>query len=95
MKRKTKDQAVLVGFDSSGALVIEQTLDLSEYWDESHPAIDEEKFRRDKKIRKLVGTLYGSKGQLLQEFESIYDQAGKLQTSRARHEDGTETNFPP
>jgi hypothetical protein len=95
MKPKTKDKAVLTGFNAGGTLIFEQTLDLSDYWDESHPAVDEERFRRDKSIRKLVGALYGSKGQLLQEFENTYDETGKLETSLARHEDGSETKFPP
>jgi hypothetical protein len=92
--KKTKSKALLAAFNSGGALVFAETLDLSDYWDESHPVIDEDRFRRDRKIRKLVGTLYGSKGQVLQEFENTYRETGALKSSYARHEDGTETKFP-
>jgi hypothetical protein len=95
MKSKVTSQAILAGFNSSGAIVFEQDLDLSHYWDESHPVIDESQFRQEKGIRRLVGKLYGSEGQLLQEFESTYDEAGTLESSHARHQDGTETRFPP
>jgi hypothetical protein len=56
--------------------------------------IDNDHFRKDHGIRKLLGTLYSSGGRVIQEFESSCDETGKLQTSCARHEDGTETRFP-
>jgi len=86
-----RDIALLRGFDAKNGVVFETQLDLHEYWDELHPAIDEALFRSQRGIRKLSGTLYGSKGNLLQEFENAYDSSGELIGSYARHEDGTET----
>ena len=86
---------MLVGFDSDEKVVFEESLDLHEYWDEEHPVIDEAAFRAKRGIRRLVGKLYGGAGNLLQQFESRYDASGSLQSSVAKHEDGTETRFPP
>lgn len=94
MHGSRKSQVVLAGFDSGGARVLDEVLDLDDYWDQSHPVIDDGKFRKRHKIRKLVGELYGSEGQLLQKFDNTYDETGALQSSHARHEDGTETRFP-
>ena len=45
MEKILREVAVLTGFDAGGAAVFEQLVDLHDYWDESHPAIDEDEFR--------------------------------------------------
>jgi hypothetical protein len=94
MRRKTRNKAVLTGYNSGGALVFEQVLALADYWEELRPLIDEDRFGKEKSIRKLVGTLYGERGQVLQEFENTYDETGRYQAGQARHEDGTGTKLP-
>ena len=91
---KTKDKAILKGFDADGHPVFEHIVDLDEYWDESHQVIDDDAFRERAGIRTLKGTLLGNKGQVLQRFENTYDAAGRLVESVARHEDGTVVRFP-
>jgi hypothetical protein len=85
-----KDKAVLSGFDVGDNRVFMRALDLSEYWDESHPVIDEPKFRRDKCIRKLYGTLYDSDGEEIEHFCNDYDEHGALRHSGTQPKDGTE-----
>jgi hypothetical protein len=86
-----REIAVLTGFDANGAVVFEAKLDLHEYWDEPHPVIDEDGFRLRHGIRRLTGELYGSSGNLIQEFENLYGPRGEYVSGRARHEDGTVT----
>jgi len=95
MNQMHRDRAILTGYNSGDTPVFEQVLDLHDYWDDLHPVIDQAEFRQGRNIRRLTGRLYGSEGQLIQEFENTFDEAGQLMTSHARHEDGTETKFPP
>jgi hypothetical protein len=91
---RIQDRAILSGFDDHGDQVFELQLALDSYWDNLHPVIDDSSFRRARCIRRLVGKLYGSAGELLQEFKNTYDPSGVLVSSYVRHDDGTETRFP-
>src|SRR5262245_14854770 len=72
MGKRIKDRAVLQGFDSAGTLVFEESIELRDYWDETHAVIDKASFRAKRSIRRLVGRLYGAAGNQLQTFESRY-----------------------
>lgn len=90
-----RNEAVLTAFNDRGDLVFEKTFNIRDYWDGSHPVIDEDGFRQVWRIRKLVGVLVGPEGAVIQEFENRYDASGAIVSGWARLEDGTETRFPP
>ena len=90
-----RDEAVITGFNDRGDQVFEKSISLHDYWDASHPVIDEDGFRQAWRIRKLVGVLVGPEGNVLQEFENRYNASGTIVSGWARQADGTETRFPP
>ena len=81
--------AVLRAFDESGRLVVQQELDLHDYWDGDHPLIDSDVFRAERAIVRVVGNLYDDDGALSQRFENRYGPAGEYLGGRAEHADGT------
>jgi hypothetical protein len=84
-----KDCAVLIGLNSSGDCVYSQAISLHEYWDGSH-VWDSGKQVKRLKLQKLFGFLFGSKGNLVQQFESTFDlNTGVYSGGWTRHEDGT------
>jgi hypothetical protein len=93
MTEATRDVAILLAYDANGVEVFRDRIGLFEYWDALHPVIDDQEFRSSRGITRLVGKLYESDGSITQEFENTYDLSGKLETSHARHQDGTETNI--
>ena len=86
--------AHLIGYDSRGEVVIEVRLDLSDYYEELHPLIDEETFRESRGIIRVTGTLYDSSGAKTQDFENRYDKNGKIVSGIAHHSDGTVIKMP-
>jgi hypothetical protein len=91
--RQIKDCAVLIGLNSAGDCVYSATITLHEYWDGEH-VWDSGKQIKKLKLHKMLGLLFGSKGNLLQQFESVFDlKTGIFAGGWARHEDGTLQKF--
>ena len=91
--RQIRDCAVLVGLNPDGDCVYSATISLHEYWDGEH-AWDSGKQVRRLKLRKMFGFLFGSKGELLQQFESVFDlNTGVFANGWTRHGDGTLQKF--
>jgi hypothetical protein len=67
----------LTGYDAAGNVVFEQTTALDRYWDGETPVIDENSFRSARGIVRLQGKLYGSRSELIQEFENTYGLGGE------------------
>src|SRR5687768_1357656 len=84
-----KNCAVLIGLNPDGDCVYSAAIPLDEYWDGEH-IWDSAKQIKKLKLQKLLGFLFGSKGNLLQQFESTFDlNSGVFSGGWARHEDGT------
>jgi hypothetical protein len=87
--RKLKDVAVLVGYNPEGACVYSTALPLSDYWDGEHPWDSDTKIKK-LRLEKVRGYLFGSDGELEQEFETVFDpKTGNFKSSWAKHADGT------
>ncbi len=81
MSRSITDTAILIGFSPEGTCVYSEVIPLHEYWDGEHVWDSGEKII-ELRLRKLKGFLFGPEGELLEEFESVFDIA------RGRYEQG-------
>jgi hypothetical protein len=91
---KIKSKAVLIGYDSRGACVYSQILNLSDYYDRQH-VWDTENGVKGIKLKRMKGYLFDAEGAIDQEFESIFDlRTGIYKTGTVRYADGTSKTFP-
>jgi len=86
---RVRSLAIIQGFDESGKPVDTIEIPLDEYYDESHDLIDSKASRESKRIRRVMGSLFDSRGIEVQKFENLYDSSGEITSSQAVHEDGT------
>jgi hypothetical protein len=91
MDTSLKSVAILRAFNANGTLVCEERLILDDYYDESHPLIDKNAYRKKLGVRKIRGILYGEDGRAIQDFENIYSENGDYLHGKTAHEDGTVT----
>ncbi len=78
----------LVGFDRSGRVVHEQLMSVCDYYEELHPVIDENAFRKERGLVRLVGTKFGDKGEVEEEWENFYTDAGAYSSGIVRDGSG-------
>lgn len=78
-----RSTAILVAYDVSGEVVMEQEMPLDKYYDDLHPLIDESEYRRKRRIVRLHGRLFNMKRELYQEFECRSGQDGEIIDQRA------------
>ena len=76
--KKPKDAMRLVGSDQNGKVVLEQTIPLYDYYEELHPVIDSDEFRKKLSLVKLVGTKFDESGELEEEWENCYSDTGAI-----------------
>lgn len=86
--KKPKDSMRLVGFDRRGKVVHEQLMSLYDYYEELHPVIDENAFRKQRGIVRLVGTKFDDAGEIEEEWENHYTDAGVISSSIERDKNG-------
>ena len=87
--RELKDTALLIGYSAEGTCVYSAQISLDSYWDGDHPW-DSDATVRALRLGKVHGYLFDPSGDLLQEFETIFDvQSGSYKSSWTRHADGT------
>lgn len=87
--REICDAAILVGYDPEGGCVYSSAMPLERYWDGEHPWDDDSQVR-SLRLAKVRGYLFDSQGELLQEFETVFNSvSGLYQSGWARHSDGT------
>src|SRR5262245_2821310 len=89
-----KGTVILVAYDATGTVVVEERLRVFDYYEESHPLIDSVEHRKERGIRRLSGRVFDHAGNLSQEFDCHYSATGQLVESLAKHADGTVTRFP-
>jgi hypothetical protein len=88
-----RDQAVLIGYSPEGSCVYSALLPLDKYWDGEH-AWDAAATVKKLRLEKVRGFLFDSSGELLQEFESVFDLGtGIFKAGWAKHSDGTYKEF--
>ena len=86
---KIKSTAVLVGYNPEGQCVYSEILELSDYYDGEHVWDRSEEVKR-LKLERIRGFLFDHKGELDQEFESIFDlTTGIYANGHSRFADGT------
>ncbi len=91
--RAIVDTAVLIGTSPDGECVYSAMVPLGEYWDGDHPW-DSGETVRSLHLSLLRGFLFGSEGQLLQHFESLFSpDTGIFISGWAEHEDGTRNEW--
>ena len=81
----------LEAFDETNHLVLQTSLSVDEYYDGSHPLIDDGEFRAKRGIRHLRGRVFDLDGKLDQEFTNEYGPDGEYLRSSAVFADGTVT----
>jgi len=90
-KQPLKDTVHLVAYDAAGRQVLEEFLPVCDYYEELHPVVDEDEYRRTRHIIRLSGTMYNDDGGIVQQFEVRYDDQGAFLCDGARFDDGTVT----
>ena len=80
---------LLNAFDGSRKIIFELELSVDDYYDESHPLIDDNAYRGERGIRYVHGRIYDYDGKLDQEFNNEYGLDGVYIRSRIVHGDGT------
>jgi hypothetical protein len=87
--RRIKSTAILIGYNPEGQCVYSEILELSDYYDGEHVWDRSEEVKR-LKLQCVRGFLFDPKGDLDQEFESIFDlTTGIYKRGHARCADGT------
>ena len=79
---------LLDAFDGSRKTIFELVLSVDDYYDESHPVIDDDSYRSERGIRFVHGRIYDYDGKLDQEFNNEYGSDGAYIRSRIVHGDG-------
>lgn len=86
--RVFKDCAILIGYDPNGRCVYSAQMALSDYWDGEH-VWDTNVGVKSLHLERIHGYLFDESGDLLQEFESIFDIArGVYKSGWQKHSDG-------
>ncbi len=86
-----RESAILVGYNSAGAIVFDETISIHAYYDASHSWDDTENVK-SMGLTRLTGKLIDSGGKVLQEFESAFSaDTGEYIGGKAIHDDGTRT----
>lgn len=80
---------MLSAFNTRRELVLEESLAIDDYYENSHSMIDDNDFRKQYNIRFVRGCIYDYDGNLDQEFDNEYDDGGTYIRSRIVHADGT------
>jgi len=84
-----RDTAILIGYTPEGQCTYSAQMPLHEYWDGEHPW-DSGTTVQSLRLEKVHGYLFDASGELLQEFESIFNlDSGIYKSGWARHADGT------
>ena len=73
---KFKSVAILWGVDRTSSVVYQENIPLDDYYDTPH-IWDSAEGVRSIRMRRLRGLLFGAKGDVLQEFENLYDAKGR------------------
>ena len=79
----------LRAFDKSHKEVSKLKLPIDDYYDNSHPLIDDDEYRRKRAIRFVHGQIFDHEGKFDQEFKNEYDSNGVYVRSKIIHADGT------
>jgi hypothetical protein len=92
---RIKSTAILIGYNPDGRCVYSDILNLSDYYDGEH-VWDKAAAVKRLKLQRVKGYLFDAKGNLDQEFESVFDlSTGIFKSGQTRYADGTVQVNPP
>ncbi|MBS0264816.1 MAG: hypothetical protein JSS02_22970 [Planctomycetes bacterium] len=86
--RVHRNQVFLIGYSADGKVVERKSIAYERYYEGSSPLIDDDRYRKNLKIRLVTGEIYDSSGKLQQHFLNFYDRKGAYVFGRAVHADG-------
>ena len=87
--RKLRDCVLLIGYNPEGHCVYSSQMRLADCWDGEH-VWDADNGVQNLRLERLHGYLFELSGELVQEFESIFDIAtGVYKSGWQKHSDGT------
>lgn len=90
LKKPLKGVVVLVGFNRNSERVIEENIDVADYYEAIHPLLDDDcKYRLKFGVRQVDGTIYNYSGVVDQHFTNHYGDDGRYIRSRITFADGT------
>jgi hypothetical protein len=84
----TCNRVHLMAYAPNGSQVLEVVLTVEDYYQNSHPLLDEVTFRGNHGVVRLCGTIYDAQGIMNEEFEVRYDQRGAYICDAVRFADG-------
>ena len=82
-------QVRLAAYSSDGQLVVQLSLTHGQFYEDLHPIIDSDEYRRERRIVRITGEVYSPSGLLDQQFTNHYAADGSYASGRAVHADGT------
>jgi hypothetical protein len=88
-RSNVRGTVLLSAFTESHETILEETLTIDDYYENSSPMIDDNEFRKQHNIRFIHGRIYDYDGKLDQEFNNEYGKDGAYLRSRIVHADGT------
>jgi len=88
-KPEVSNSVRLTAFNGRGQQVLEQCLPIHNFYEESHPVLDDPNYRMNRQIVRLSGLIYDAQGAVSQEFEVCFDASGLCVSDAARFADGT------
>jgi hypothetical protein len=80
---------LLLATDEHGTVVERTEVPYDDYYGGGVAIVDSNAYRAAKRIRRLTGEVYNSKGQLQQSFDNQYAEDGRYLRSRMIFADGT------
>lgn len=83
------DVVLLEALSEGREKVLEFTIPVEDYYNDSHPLIDEDAYRNELSIRFVNGRIYNHEGQIDQEFKNEYDSQGIYIRSKIVFADGS------
>lgn len=90
LNKPLKGIVILTGFDESGDQVIEDRLDVADYYSSLHPLLDDAtELRLQLGVRQVRGVVYNYEGYIDQKFTNEYGDDGAYIRSHITFSDGT------
>jgi len=88
-KRELRRRVLLFAYDAVGKIVTQESMSIDDYYDELHPVIDDNSYRKRRNIRSIKGEIYDLNGNLDQQSYVEYNESGDYVRSRILYSDGT------
>lgn len=84
-----RSRVILSAFGKDGEVIEAADISYDDYYGGMSDLVDSSDYRAKRGIRSVKGKIFGSRGNMQQDFEIDYDERGQYVRSRTVHEDGT------